>query len=573
MPRYVFGREKKKIIDESELKTAIMKFRITELHPERYAVEEDGRMVIHVSDGSGDETAAIALDECADFDYALPLLPFDAKDGDVERKEDAAVFSTKAEARILRDALEEKKRKLEEALEDCRAQISGLEQALEDKYAAFRLIRSYAGLDGLVKIRSGESAPEGAKLHVHQEKLFMDECIGVYEKLNGGYDSLDIDSLEKFDEWIAREYRTYMPEEKCVTAWQIRREPKDYGYCEGIEGAILQHALNVGNFGCYILIRNGGAVWRIASDARIPATVFPTRKETAEAMGRPDGSYKELVKAHLPFFFILQGIADHTNILGASFGKGGVDFIRPEAENPDLVLVRDSEAGYLTDGRPSWSGYLEACNRGIGKGSRIMLLMSTRDLWNERCAKDEWIRTGCYGKSLPAWPNLAAVHTVEEVDPEAAFSKRFKILFNPGDEIYGGADSHKRKRRLPFFCFGDEVVNFDEVRIEDVEYYLQNRIERRNYVRSMPQMFRLLKALRAEREVETPLARLICREAGLDPESREDLGKAFEAIRWWKLKTKFRRAVTSDNDKAFRMCLKRLSQVSECKPDDGAVGS
>ena len=90
-----------------------------------------------------------------------------------------------------------------------------------------------------------------------------------------------------------------------------------------------------------------------------------------------------------------------------------------------------------------------------------------------------------------------------------------------------------RKNRISFKVYTDarEVLNYDALDIETIEYYLNNRINRADYLSIMPMLENVHKQLLEEMKQEESFILLL---KGQVPNVSDELIK--ETIKWWKLK-------------------------------------
>src|SRR6185369_5383962 len=79
--------------------------------------------------------------------------------------------------------------------------------------------------------------------------------------------------------------------------------------------------------------------------------------------------------------------------------------------------------------------------------------------------------------------------------------KTLRISYNPKDTVYArrtsfsdGSWSRERKGSITFIVDPKKdgfVINYDSLLVEDIKYYLEDRIEREHYVRMMPVLWML----------------------------------------------------------------------------------
>lgn len=150
---------------------------------------------------------------------------------------------------------------------------------LNDKIFAVEI---YAGLQEMVKqIREGTPAPIDTPITIRQAFLFMDEETMIdYDQ--GG---MDFKKLKGFDEWVSRpeNISRVLPEPRGIVAFRIRRDSKDYGKPKDLWDALAQMEKNEENMKTYLVIRNGGNIYRIASAIDFWPRLIPLRTEFDDA--------------------------------------------------------------------------------------------------------------------------------------------------------------------------------------------------------------------------------------------------------------------------------------------------
>lgn len=142
-------------------------------------------------------------------------------------------------------------------------------------------IELYCGLqEDVAQIAEGEPAPASEKIAIRQALLFMDEET-LFDYEDGG---MDFNSIKKFDKWVAKpeNLNRVLPEQKSVVAFKVRRHGKDYGTPSNLLEAWAHVQWAQANEQTYLLIRNGGNVYRIASEIDFSPRLIPMRKEIGE---------------------------------------------------------------------------------------------------------------------------------------------------------------------------------------------------------------------------------------------------------------------------------------------------
>ncbi len=139
------------------------------------------------------------------------------------------------------------------------------------------------------------------------------------------------------------------------------------------------------------------------------------------------------------------------------------------------------------------------------------------------------------------------------------------ILYNPYDTVYGGwtndVEPHERKKRIRWKIKRTDrfVINYDQIDIEDIDFYLNSRVDRHNYADMLPILARMKEMMLKEKKSEDYFAEMVF---GLNINkwnNESALKEAItEAIAWWKYKNKWKRPIDKDDAKALRMIQSRL---------------
>lgn len=132
--------------------------------------------------------------------------------------------------------------------------------------------------------------------------------------------------------------------------------------------------------------------------------------------------------------------------------------------------------------------------------------------------------------------------------------------------------SHERKNSLFFKFSRDEstVINYDQLNLDDIEFYLNSRIDRPNYLEYLPILKKLRKCLLEEQDQEDAFYLMLvgrCQKEGLKPKEGLSYEKIIgELIDWWKYKNKWKRPISKNDELAMKMIEKgfllRLTEVN-----------
>jgi len=462
-----------------------------------------------------------------------------------------------------KSSLDKIKRKME-------TQIAIFAKEMQKIMKVIGMIELYMGIEEeLYQLTSGEPAGKDEPLALRQLVIFADEEVGNCD--DGG---IDYNQLDKFDEWLIENnrYKDILPEVRGIVALKPRRKDKEYT-TNAMENAMI----NVWNHQTYFLIRNGDNIYRICSpNIGIGETMFPKKAELEKLMNDSSEHEQEMFNdKYMKMFLFVQGLLDRTEIfLPIQSGIKVTDI-----ENGGLRLIYDAE-GALTDGRLSYANWVKEINFNVGRGSRIILSPtyggnSYNDNENHNYKNYNRIQEGFvpyYANkwSCPAFPQ-DGLYTIEEMktdvyDSELKKRKDIKvpvIRYMPDRQSFWYYKESERKIRVTWAISLERSVylNYDRICVDDIEYYLNSRLERKNYISMLPILRNIKKHLIAEQIKENDfklmLKGMILRKHPTMPESVMEQS-VNEAIDWWKYKNIWKRPITQDDKKAVIMIQQRL---------------
>lgn len=199
-----------------------------------------------------------------------------------------------------------------------------------------------------------------------------------------------------------------------------------------------------------------------------------------------------------------------------------------------VVFLYDAEM-LLPGGRlPFWK-WQKNINEKLQRGSRVVIAGAEgfKDMYRNRFAR---YYNNQY--SAPSRPE-DGVYNLELIDGE------FRFFYLPGK--HGWQDSVTRRVSYKVFSSDSFVLNYDQISLEDVEFYLKDRVQRQNYLGMMP----VLRTIRKERLEETRVEREFARAMAHTCKVSEQT--VFGAVEWWKMKVISKRPLGNDDAKAWRM--------------------
>lgn len=575
---------------------------------------------------SGDKSIEDLQDNSSDnIQNETALVSKSSKEGLIAMQKD--LEEKKQHVEMIRVMVQVELNKKKAELEKLRDKLGGVVAVFKKKIEKImRVITSielYLGInEELFQIQDGEKAPQDTPISFRQMLLYMDEETGNWE--NGG---LDFSDIKWFDEWLITDdnFKKLLPEEKGVVVFRPRRNDKEYGdpFYNGKYNELNMRMT-------YLLIRNGECLYRVYTDnISIYPRLFPKKLELQALMDElnKDNDVWEHMKErdkdkidNLMFQYkkralLLQGLIDRTevfhplpvekiNIFDMSNLDGKVNFIYDD----DMTLPT---------GRLSWGEWKKEINSKITKGSRILFAgfgkydskisnRMVRDVNKyydipypsigiyevEEYVKKEldYIRASGYDDNfkrrypehtiVSTKPNYYDVYNGNKKTGEKEdrltieiITRYLVILYNPKDTVWGGwsdpFDDHERKNRVSVIIQPDSdlILNYDQISLDDIEFYLTNRVDRKNYLEMMP-ILENLKILRLkEIDSEKSFVGMVCSEVKrmlneyyknytVSDIKLESL--VWETVDWWKFKNMWKRPINKDDEKALRMIKNRV---------------
>ena len=425
-------------------------------------------------------------------------LPQEFKEGKIKTVKDFNDCRMEIEKKMLE--LEKQKRELE-------SQVKEMKKWIKAKYRVICAYETYLGTKEEVVELIGEGKTSNEPIHLYQAVRFMDEEYGIVnlekitETSNVEMNDFDYKNIDLFDKWITENYKMFIPSERGIVMWRIKRRGKDYG--DRWENMVC----NGYNANCYFLIRNGERLYRIFSDVESKDnTMFPTEQQSIEAGKKwsmdEEFDQETFIENTLPWKYILiaiQGILDRTDILGTDC-QFKTNLILGLYDKEKIVLVRDKERKDLIGDNtmPSWHNYLQENRNKTKVGDRIIIT----DLWG---SKNHYIGNTDdsdfiyehhmdWRRKFVGIPSRRKVYEIKDYDEDWGY----KILYFE-ERWYNDT----KKKRTALWLSKDEFFNISQTTEKDLKYYLNDRQERENYLDMIPKIklaYKYFKTKAYERE-------------------------------------------------------------------------
>jgi len=477
---------------------------------------------------------------------------------------DALALYDKSMLMSAKSTLEARKNKVElfsrlihKKLDHLRSVKSELSKQLSKVYKVIGILELYLGIkEDIIQIKEGKLGNIGDPITFRQMILYMDEEVG--DPSDGG---LDFERIDQFDDWVSEKnnYQKLAPEDKCVVVLKPRRYDKEYyGY------SVFERAFyNAYNKMTYILIRNGENLYRVFSEnLGIGDDFFPSKEkmdhlmdvaEKGEQLDRDGEGAKDTILDYKKNLLLMQGLVDRTDLFHPL--PDNFSFMNQDMYDKYLNFIYDDSPS-LTEGHETYEKWHTRINSSIKRGTRILFTGFPIDI---RTDKYQDNRLQHY---MNIWPGIDvySVKYIEKVKKyySEGYTDKLVCHYNPEDDIWGGyyEGSHKREKSVAFYLYksDDFVLNYDLMDIQSVDRFLNDRYDRRNYLKMMPILYWVKKKRLGEIEKEKGLVKLISDRLGV----KENL--VWREIDWWKKKNIWKRPIMENDEKALRMIENRIKK-------------
>lgn len=435
-------------------------------------------------------------------------------------------------------------------------------------------IEVYLGInESIDHIIQGEKASEDTPVTFRQKILYIDEEVG--DPTDDGY---DFRNIRDFYEWLGKEsgywkiphYELLIPEEKCVVVFQIRRKDKKYS-----DNPFVNVHMNKNNKQTLFAIRNGENVWCVWADLRVYPRLFPGKTEIQDMVDRlnsgewdwsEDRLKEEIENESFRYqlqFLVLQGLIERKDIFGNSLRD--INLLNMDLqEEPRVNFIYDDTDPMLDDSFGNFKKWKKELNDQIKTGNRILFLGHTDSRWHENW--HYYLLRWQHWNSYPSSPGMGIHTLLWDKENERHYFKYLPddTVWDPGN-IWEYGEFRGRKNRVSYYPHSEDYINYDALEEEDferIEYALHSRVNRHNYIRSVPMLLAMLKFRKAELEEEENFIQMIYSDFNKRIDSYDVFRKehAKPAISWWKFKNKYKRSLLSDDSKAVRMIKNKIER-------------
>lgn len=515
--------------------------------------------------------------------------------------------------------MEKRKAELSKMRDKLYGVVAVFQKQIKKIYRVITTIELYLGIDEeIVQIREGVPAPAETPISFRQQVLFMDEEVGIHEEGGIDFKEIevfdewlcrgknvDIVLPEKKGVVVLRPRRhdkRYTEDGFMNIMMNIPNHENTYILIRN--GDCLYRI-----FTEKLVIKNRLFPLRKELQELFTQMQKETWEDNKEKIEDEMYQYKQRA-------ILMQGLIDRTEILHPLPAEK-LNIFRLEENQNSVNFIYDDEAA-LPSGRMSFWDWKTYINEKIGAGSRVLLTGSYEGRSYKYSGKDYadrfYMAKNSYDglKNVPDLPK-EGVFTVEGFTStnsshyrETEYNKRIAeltekgirftaegvvngrvwshsgdpvtgsrkvysircyaeksdltIMYMPEAEASSGWDDyrgHERKVRTRFKIEQDDnfVLNYDQISLDDVEFYLHSRVDREGYLLMMPLLKKLRTYLHKEMKNEEFFIEFV---SGRNPSVPNVRERVIESIGWWKFKNKWKRAINKDDTLALRMIEARI---------------
>lgn len=492
----------------------------------------------------------------------------------------AQVEAVRADLEVQRAEMERQRREMESALN---ARRHELELQLAPMLAELKKLEEiswtvdlYLGRHETVTLlRDGAPASADTPIAIRQCVLFADEESLLYAgDPKGGFDWRDMDT---FTEWLLASPENLdrvLPDQRGVIVVaptrQVRRTEDPFR--DEIEAKA--------NLRAHWLIRNGERLYLMVTDPELEVgeRILPKRTEFAEFFEdrfthqplRPGSG--EWVKAEesadkrrrhfMRLMLILQGLIDRS-VAFHPLPVGGVNLMSTWAQDAGHVILVDELDMVLGDGRKSFKEWQRELNSQLRIGMRVVLGNGIGEHSYEHGRYNSRLSPASASHPPTSEPLMiegtrrgGLVVRYARTD---MISRRYERPSERPGYVYRGWEDVAPSQRASALLMSDDpfVLPFDLASIEDLEFFLNSRSDRKAYEKMVPVIVAALKVKRDEYEAEAPLRALLrdtlVARGGIDDAEVVE-GELDDLVRWWKIGQKTHHALVGDAELERKAC-------------------
>ena len=479
---------------------------------------------------------------------------------------------------VARCMMEKKKRDLDMMLHDMNECLGKFQEKVDNLVKVISILNLYTGSTVDVnQIAEGEPAEPSEPLSIRQRILFMDEELCVHLDHEADYND-----VPAFFEWLKQKDNRdiIVPEKRCVVCLKPKRYDMDYRSGD----PEYDRVRNRWNKHTFVVLRNGDNLyWMESDDLEVWKWAFPHDdfQEKTAARLADERAWKDSIRREhgavtyrvTKFMMFLQGLLDQRqDIIGPTDTR--INLMKLEG----VRLVRDDE-NLIGTGRKPWEQFRDEKNKLIRRGTRILYVQGEYDYRHHETSSGEFYK---YYSSDYAKPELPAtgLYSADEIEvvvghrnSKPVLEKYHKLIFRylPGDTVWNVYEGeHERKKRVAWVYNPRHVLNYDDVTLEELTGYLEDRTLRQSFANMIPVLMNIKRYKEAELRDEEAFKSLISEDIRKETGLMTSAETVNDAVAWWKEKVIFTRPLRSDDRKAWNMIRKKIMKAMNT--NDNAKG-
>ena len=473
---------------------------------------------------------------------------------------EAAAEAVRQHAKCVADEIH---RQMTAKVEKMNAMAAAMRRQIGRLDYVLQTIETYAGIkEEIFVVRKGMPADGSFPVVIRQAVIYLDEEMALMDP------EFDWRVLDSFNDWLVQDdhYKQILPEVKSIVAIKPRRRDKAYSSGCTAEDRYYNWVMNEPNHHTMFLIRNGENVYRLDSEHIIlEDRMFPNageyeeilRKEAQEenrwGKGR-DEDYSEGLQFRKRFTrvsFLLQGLFDRSEVFAPHNFTGSL--IKMQGLENHIKMHYELDLSHqLSDGRMAFRDWFRTLNEGLAEGNRILLVRAGMNHHGYEYSRKDYVVYRYNEWNTPGFPE-DGVYTLYGSQPDENSvqtkhyfdSHPFLVKFRSAEPAYSWTGCRERKNRVGIYIDPQSwgVLNYDALKVEDIDYYLHSRLHRSQYYQFVVMLQKarelLLKEQRSEEDfismmVGQAVARGLSVKPGYNVEDvvRTALDKVKERLKW-----------------------------------------
>ena len=446
---------------------------------------------------------------------------------------------------------DEMHRQLSVKIEKMNKMVAGMRRQIERLDYVIQTIETYAGIKEDVRvIRQGLPADGSFPVVIRQAVIYLDEEMALLDP------EFDWQKLGSFNDWLVQDdnYKKLLPDVKSIVAIKPRRRDKVYTSGRTAGERYYNWVMNEPNHQTMFLIRNGENLYRLDSEHIVlEDRMFPNADEFHQILQKEaeeekrwgkdrQDDYSEGMRFRKRFTrvsFLLQGLFDRSEVFSPHNFTGSL--IKMQGLDGHVELHYELDVSrQLSDGRMMFRDWFQKLNEGLTEGSRVMLVATGQNHYGYEYSREDYVAYYSNEWNTPGYP-ADGIYTLYKSQPTGSSIQNqryfdahpFFVKFRSEEPVYSWTGCTERKNRVSIHIDprGWGVLNYDALKIEDIEYYLHSRLHRSQYYQFVVMLQKVKVLLLEEQRSEDDFIRMMVGQMMSRGLAVKDGHKAEEVVR------------------------------------------